>query len=215
MRLDELAVRALWSRVTKVQSRGFDIGIVDDTERAALLRRLEAALDALDATDASCLDDIRDAMPRILIRSIPLHLARYYESLQLCEIRAEFIGHGSTSPQRLMLTIVHEGTHARIRARGLHKRGLSLLREERLAARAELAVALKIAGGEKFVAYAERRLADVTRDYSPEERIRGELLSARALGAPLWLVHLLAKFRGVRLDLERWHDPYSRPKREQ
>lgn len=209
MRLDENAIRFFWDRAERVQAHGFEIGFESRAAMERLLPPIEAALRLLEATDGRTAAAIRVAMPRLLVRSVPGYLARFYREMQLCELRSEYVGHGSTTPARLVLTIVHEGMHARIYARGLHGGRLGLVREERLASMAELQIAKKLPGAGELVERVMRDVASVAATYSKSQIRRRELIAAAQLGAPWWLVRSVAKLQGVDLRDPERVDPYA------
>ena len=139
----------------------------------------------------------------------PTHLACYWRNVGLCEIRSEYVANEGTSVLEVAMTLMHEGTHARLAARQLHRRGLSLAREERLAIRTEMALALRVPGGETVLADAQRRRAWPDSVYATNHMLQRRLLAGVQLGIPVWLIRAMANRRGIELNPDNWVDRYA------
>lgn len=206
------ATRYFWKHAYRERLRGFEVGFVGRGDAAALREKMGVVLDVIRDHDPAGFEALRAAMPRIFVTNTPSHLACYWRDLELCELRFEYAA--QADPLAVAMTLVHEGVHARVTARGLHRRGLGVPREERLAIRAEIALARR-AGADSMVVQAEQRLAAPESVYAAEPRIARELLAARQMGFPLWSIRLAARHRGITLDRYRLLDSYATARQRQ
>jgi hypothetical protein len=210
MHLKDRATRESWNdSSSRLAIRGFELRFVERNDVELLGSKLDAAIALVQDYDPATFDKLRIAMPRILVANTPGTLARYHRQQEICEIRADYLRHQSTTAAYVAMALVHEGMHARVHARRLANKGLTLIREERLAARAELTLAERLPAAAELVEYARKRIRDVDVVYSPDGRLRADLVAAFQMGAPLWLVKLIARYRRVDLPTDLLVDPYS------
>ena len=137
MHPEDRLLAATWKDASHIEVSGFSVGFLSQAAAADLLPRIRDALAVVYQCDAASFGEIREAMPRILVAGASGYLAKFSRPLALCELRAEYVAHASTTQETLALTLVHEGLHARVYVRRLSARGLTRLREERFATRAE------------------------------------------------------------------------------
>lgn len=206
---EDRTLEEAWLRARKYFCDDFEIGIPGTQPDQKVLAAVQGALALVRRHDPKRFAELRSAMPRILISGAPGSVARFSRTLRLCELRGEYLKHPATAVESVALTLVHEGVHARVTARGLHNRGLGRVREERLAFYGEIAFARRLPNGDRWVEQARRRFAAMGDDYSEVARRQTALLGVINAGAPRWLVRVLAWYSRVDLDKVLSFDPYT------
>lgn len=151
--------------------RGFRV-VLDNTrpdiDSGAVLARLGEALDLIARHHPWRLAHLRRDIAQLWVARQPFRGAFYpAESTLLVELT--FLARTDIGPATIAATIVHEGVHARIHARGLGPASRAPAREERICRRAELAFgrALPPEAGAPVVERAEASLALADEEVAP------------------------------------------------
>jgi hypothetical protein len=112
----------------------------------------------------------------------------------MCVIDFDYAVDSDTSSEELALTIVHEGTHARLRRHGFGYDETIRARIERICIRNELAVARRFSDSGDLVEMKERSLAWDDKEWSDETIDREDAEYVRALGWAARIAHDFVTF---------------------
>lgn len=140
-------------RVTVVNTRP-DI----DTER--VFQKLGGALAVIEQYQPHRLRRFRHDVRGIIVKRFACRAA-FFGATRECLIELTFAGEGKFSDAQVAASIVHEGVHARLLAKGLSGHPGCEAREERLCRKAELELGLAVPDGEAVV---ERAMASLSLD---------------------------------------------------
>ena len=133
----------------------------------ACLRKVREALDLLSEHAPEHLAGMRDRFAGIFVwNGLVAAVGRFSPTERLCELDCAFVERDTTSTSEVALTLVHEATHARLRA-GAAAQRLDVAEEEALCISAELDVARCLPGAAVLVQDANRRLARPATFYAP------------------------------------------------
>jgi hypothetical protein len=130
---------------------------------------------------------------RIWITLIPSRGA-FVHGFGMCVIDFDYAIDSDTTSVELALTLVHEGTHARLRRWGFRYDETIRARIERICIRNELAVARRFPDSGDLVEMKEGRLAWEDKEWSDETLDREDVEYLRGLGWAARLTHDFATF---------------------
>ena len=147
-----------WSRPLPVADFDVRATLPDTVQQRRIRQQLGAALDLVRSHAPLRYAYLNRDLPRILVG--PSHgLGECHAAVGICLLKFEYVVADATTPQELALTLVHEGTHARLDRAGVGYVGAERrARIERLCTQAELILAQRVPGGEAAAAYARQRL---------------------------------------------------------
>src|SRR5689334_17819250 len=103
----------------RIKLRGFDVrAMLPGNDEWLLIReRLEAAFEILEQYSPSRLRMLQRDIRRIWITGIPAR-GTFVKERAMCVLKFDFITRESTRVEDVALTLVHEGTHARLARAG-------------------------------------------------------------------------------------------------
>jgi hypothetical protein len=129
-------------------------------------------------------------LPRLFI--VPLHnIAECHYGATMCLVQFEYVAAVQTSPLQLAMTLVHEGTHARLLRAGFSYEEPMRRRVESLCVLSEILLARRIPDADADIAGAERRLQrsdEYWTDAAALEPLRNMGLFGKVAYYPLRLV---------------------------
>ncbi|TAL76703.1 MAG: hypothetical protein EPN75_13905 [Beijerinckiaceae bacterium] len=165
------------------------------------LRRVEEALQLIKRTDRIQYARIIRHLRRIWVNIISNASACYRHSLNACVLDERFVVAETTTLERIAEAIVHEATHARLEAWGIHYDEKLRPRIEAICVRRELAFARRLsddAQSEKLKRTADWVAANP--DYFSNKNFydrhyQGSIDALHFLGTPDWLVRVIVKLR--------------------
>ena len=130
---------------------------------------------------------------RIWITQIPSRAA-FLHGFGMCVIDFDYATDSDTTSEELALTLVHEGTHGRLRQCGFGYDETIRARIERICIRNELAVARRLPESDDLIEMKEGRLAWEDKEWSDETLAREDVEYLRGLGWFARLAHDFATF---------------------
>src|SRR5713101_80933 len=152
-------LRLLFRLSRRVALDGFDARafLSDLEERGLMTTKLTTALSLLAQYAPVRLAALRRDLPRILIG--PSHdLAQCIYGASMCHLSFEYVTDPQTTPTRLAMTLVHEGTHARLLRAGLPYKERFRRRVERLCVLSEIIFARRLPDAEGEILDVSKRL---------------------------------------------------------
>jgi hypothetical protein len=126
-------------------------------EAERIRERLAAALALIHDVAPIRYHHLRRDLPKVLVGATH-NRGECLFGVGVCLLQFDYVTDDKTTPERLALTLVHEGTHARLARAGFDYAEAIRARVERLCISSELVVARRIAA-DGLVADVERRLA--------------------------------------------------------
>jgi hypothetical protein len=132
--------------VEEYEVRGFVVVVENtrpDIETAAVLRRLDEALELIKTYQPWRLAHLRRDLSHFLVVRYPCRGA-FFPDQRACMTELTFLARTDISAAPVASSILHEGIHARVHAMGLHPASRNSAREERLCRRAELEFGLAL-----------------------------------------------------------------------
>jgi hypothetical protein len=171
----------------------------DEAERVR--ERMAAALALIRSASPIRYACLQRDLPRILVGGTHA-LGECHFAVQICVLQFDYVIAPHTTPERIALTLIHEGTHARLARAGFHYHENQRARIERICVTAELLVARRLPHAESLVADAQARLphsdAQWTNDAMLERRLRALRNVGGAMGfVAYWSGRALALFSRV------------------
>jgi hypothetical protein len=202
-----------WESFELWYSTGRDIdGVwVGTFEDKAGLRRVEDALQLMKQQSALHYSRVTSNLDRIWVRLVPNSCANYSPWLNACELDERFVAQEETTLELIASAIVHETTHARLERSGIAYDEAKRHRIEAICLRRELHFVSGLAGCE-----AEKESVRASLEYysnnpeffsNPNMQRRffdGSLETLQWLGAPDWLVALIAGAANLSLRISAW-----------
>jgi|SRR3989344_152174 len=167
--------------------------LLPGTERDFLFDKTHAALDLIRQHGPMRLQRMKRDLRGIWITYTAGNLAEYDSAGKLCLLDPAYLLRSDVTSGDVAATLVHEATHARLRAAGFGYETKSRARIENVCFRAEIAFARHLPNGQEIV---ERACRNLTLDpvvwtaASAEERATTKL---RELGVPQWLIRLVMR----------------------
>ena len=147
-----------WSRPLAVADFDVRATLPDTVQELRIRQRLGAALDLVRNHAPLRYAYLQRDLPRILVGPSDA-LGECHAAVGICLLKFEYVVADATTPEEVALTLVHEGSHARLDRAGVGYVGEERrARVERLCTKAELILAQRIPGGEAAAAYARQRL---------------------------------------------------------
>src|ERR1041385_583176 len=126
--------------------RGFDV-FVDNTrpdiETAAVLSRLDEALELIERTQPWRLAHLRRDLSRFVVIRYPCRGA-FFPQTRECMTELTFLARRDITAAPVAASILHEGMHARVHGTGVRADSKDPAREERLCRRVELEFGLAL-----------------------------------------------------------------------
>jgi|SRR5215472_17490661 len=179
----------LFSKRLKVP--GFDVRFFvypNRRDRQRAESRLGEALVLLKQYTPLRLAYLEKDLPKLSIFVAGAAYAKCYARIQLCLLDEEYVLGDQTTAIDLALTLVHEGTHARLARAGFRYTDDRRARIERICYGAELVVARRIPGAERSVRSFERSIAAKDTYYSRSvQRTRELRKTAEAMKELGWV----------------------------
>jgi hypothetical protein len=183
-----------------------DQGSAED--RATCIRKIEAALRLIHEHDPRRLRRIQGDIDGIYLWGDTGPAGSFLSSIRLVTLRFTYVVSPSTSAAKIASTLVHEGTHARLHARGIDYAPERRARVEAICARSEIAFARRLLDPEDLIEEAEWRLALDRSHWSYQARQQRNLQALAELGVPRWFVALFERFLRLRDRIMRiWKGP--------
>jgi len=176
------------------------------SEKSAL-PRVQEALGLIQTCDRQRYDRILRDLERVWVVPVPGALASFDWRLNACKLNERFVLDDATSTELIAAAIVHEATHARLWRRGIAYDEAARHRIEGVCIRRELAFAAKLPNGEQ-VRQSAQAATSLPPAYFSDAAMRARHSTdcaegLRALGAPNWLIRLLAMVPAFRLRTTR------------
>ena len=153
----------------RIALRGFDVRALmpQGNEWSLIGERLEGAFSLLERHTRSRYEMLERDIQRVWIAGIPSRGA-FVRDHAMCVLDFDFVTNGSTRPEAIALTIVHEGMHARLARAGFGYGEQVRPRIERLCISSELVVARRFPGAGELVDATLERLAWADATWSAE-----------------------------------------------
>ena len=172
----------------------------DSAATQRILSRLDAALELIEAYEPRRLRRLAADTQRVLVVGKErLYGGTTLGSLGWCVFTVPFANDDRQTPEGLATAMVHESTHARIRACKGIRDAQWRTREEVVCIKQERAFAGLLPDGGRFVDWADERLARTAAEWAavfskqtdPEQLLRDN-------GAPRWLTRAIMRLRSRR-----------------
>lgn len=186
--------RGVFRLATRRTLHGVTVGVLwpDADDAEAIFSKVEAALRLLARHDRRRFDRLSRATGGIVVLGTAGALAEWIQGPRLMRIRENYVLDPGASPGHLASTIVHEGTHAWLWRLGFGYDESDRARIEAICYRSEIAFVRRLADAEHLLPELEGALTRDPAEYSEAARRARTLAAFRAVGAPKWLVRLLA-----------------------
>lgn len=183
-----LALRTAVRFFPSVGVDGFDVVDWGDAGLALpqLVGRVEEALRLIKEHEPRRYERLTRDVKRFLITNVAG--AEYIHAIHACMLSRGYLLDWST--EQVAMTIVHEGTHARLNAWGIRYDIPLRERIERACVREEIAFAGKLTNGSNLIEHAVAKLD--RRWWTEEEEFERRLRQLEQLGRPRWYLRLYA-----------------------
>lgn len=149
--------------------RGIPVTVINsrsDISTAAVLERLEGALDLIATYQPWRFRRLKHDFSRILVQRYPCRAA-YMPQSRTCLVELTFLVNPEFNLAQIASSIVHEGTHARLDRMGVTVAPDQRYREERLCRKSEVEFGRAVPNGEAVVARALEALQLPNDDVAP------------------------------------------------
>jgi len=168
------------------------VAFADRAERATIDTRLNMALALVKEHSPTRFAYLQRDLPRLLVTNIADAAAMCCHESGMCVLDSECVTRAASSPSSLALSLVHEGTHARIARAGIRYSEEHRGRIERLCFTAEIVVARRLTDGAQHIPHLERWL-QAPDGYFSNEAQRGRSLRELEQIGPVarWLARVL------------------------
>ena len=153
----------------------------DASEKESLQSKISAALSLLSSYAPLRYRALERDLPRIWV-SATQHLAQCLYDVGICLVRFDYVIAANTTAEKLAMTFVHEGTHARLLRAGFKYREAIRGRVERLCVLSEIVLARRLPASETLVADAERQLVWPDEFWSDEQFRARDMARLEQLG---------------------------------
>jgi hypothetical protein len=172
-------------------ARVLEVDVVDfgpSGSFSAAFPKIEEALKLIAEHDSRRFARLRrDLRYVILTRTTTSDVGEYWPALRACLLDVGFVAAQTSGV--VALTIVHEATHARLRAAGIGYAGAHRARVERCCIGEEIVFAKRVPDGTELLAYARRK--PTSDEFWSDAAVAGRRLRRwRSLGWPAWLTNL-------------------------
>jgi hypothetical protein len=167
-------------------------------ERPLLYKRLDDALNQLNASAPGRYERVRSSLKGILILGIDSTKASYNSDTGVCQLREKFMLAPDTTPAAVACVLVHEATHGRLLQLGIRPDEPLRYRVEMVFIKASLLTMQRLPGAEAEVDRCRRQLTIDPKCFSDESFTQRAASEMRKLGAPEWLVRHLIRVRRKR-----------------
>ena len=179
MTLQSLLVLFGYQLLDRMTIRGLDARIDAETkqQRQDIADKVDAALALIAKYAPVRFDCLRRDMKRLFIGPTA-YRAVWISELAMCLVRREYAQDQATAPARLALTLVHEGTHARLDRAGFGDGESVRARIEAACVQAEIIFASRLPAADELTAAAilrRNRDSDFFSDASERARIFAQL----------------------------------------
>ena len=169
--------------------------LADSRDRAIVTSKLTAALRLMAEHTPLRLQYLQRDLPRLWV-FVSQYEGQSLESVGICLLNLDTVLADGTSADRIALTLVHEGMHARLDRAGVKYGWDTRARIERLCIRAELVFASRLGNPTELIRDGERRLHHADDFWSAEaQRLRNRAALAE-LGLPGRLGYTLGRVLG-------------------
>ena len=168
----------------RLSVRGFDARILlpDSGQEKIAEAKLRAAVAFLEQIAPYRLARLRELLPRLFVAPLGSNVGSCVATRRMCALKDEWVLESTTDAGQVALTLVHEGTHARISAAGIPYTGTNRARIERLCLLAELIVARRSPGNSHLMQFCASMLAKPDEFFSFKAHRERELETLRQLG---------------------------------
>jgi hypothetical protein len=190
---------------------GFSVATMDDAGQAsASFEQVEEALHLIRDHAPRLYGRLRCDLELIWVRVLPGPLGGYNHALRACLLDARFVLDHTRPCSLIAASIVHEGTHARLRRCGIDYREPIRNRVEAVCVRAEMDFAARLPDGAAVRTAAEGRLRIPTGfwtdDAFAQRHLAGMHDAIKILRVPFWLGWWLLQLGRVaaRARRSRW-----------
>ncbi len=141
--------QALFALSRRIPLAGFDARALlpEEDECTQIVQALGAAVALLERYAPVRLECLKRDLPRIWV-GLTHNRGECLAAVSMCLLRFDYVANPSTSPVSLAMTLVHEGTHARLIRAGFGYRESQRRRLEHLCVWAELIFAKRVPGSE-------------------------------------------------------------------
>lgn len=175
--------------------------LLTSEEKALAFDRLGAALGLIERYAPRKLKALQKDVRAILVAGHPGIWGCYVHKLRMIELYSDYVLDDRTTPESIASTLIHEAQHARLWRLGFGYDEPIRARIERLCFRAERNFSRMVPGGEESVARAEAWIeSDLEPVFSIEGRMQANLDGLANLGAPVWLIKIMAWISRRRID---------------
>ncbi len=193
----------LWLSVGRTVD-GLWVGSYFQTNAELALRRVEAALRLIKASDRRRYDRVIRDLDRVWVRLLTTGAAQFDPSLRACLLDERFVLAETTDPVLIATMIVHEATHARLWRCGIRYDEDQRQRVEAICFRRELAFARRLPNGQSAREAAKDALA-ISPSYwtnvaSQDREVEGSIQVLRHLGSN-WLARLFLAVHNWRASM--------------
>jgi hypothetical protein len=196
--LDWLAIRVCYKR----EVHGILVAYLKDEEIDKVTKALNLIHDFDPIRHERLLKDLKLVWVRVLSGSN----GQFSPTNLTCELEERFVLNGTTTPQRLASTIVHEATHARLHQWGIGYQENIRARVEKACIRRELAFSKRLPDGKDIAQRASSKLdhlPDLSDAAKAERAVQGRREAMRYLGGPTWLNDIVLSIQQWRWERQR------------
>jgi hypothetical protein len=184
MNLSEFFNASLFRFGRRLRVAGFDARVLlaEPSELRMIETRLVEALSLVSHYSPIRYSHLRRDLPRLWVCAIPAAAAWCLSGARMCLINLEYLTEESTTPARLALTLVHEGTHARLARAGFKYTDGTRARMERICFLTELILARRLPDSPQHVGAIEQTLGQPDSYFSRNAQTERELREISELG---------------------------------
>jgi len=165
-----------------------------DEEWQLIQGRIREALRLIQSYSPVRFEHFKRDIQRLWVIGLPTARGSYVHDHAMCVLDFDYVTGAHTQVEELALTLVHEGTHARLRRRGFGYEEAIRGRIERICTRSELTLARRLPNGAALLVPREDRLKWDDSEWNNETRRRDELEALKELGWSGNLAYWITKF---------------------
>src|SRR5262245_20469131 len=152
--------------------------------RDSVFAKITGAFELLQAHSSSRLEDMRRHTNGVLVWTTAGVRGEWHPRARLVVLEETHVTHEGTFSREIASTLVHEGTHARLDAKGFAYSGERRARIETVCFRRQLAFARRLAEPGDLVELAERQLRRPPNDFTKDVSRQRALAKLISLGVP-------------------------------
>ncbi len=170
------------------------VGSSEESERKEAVAKLHEALRLVQVYAPVAFGRLHRDLKHIWVRKLYRIRGVFEPSLGTCSVDLGFLLDPLTTPGRLAMTVLHEGTHARLLRFGLTYHEAERSRIERLCVMSEIVFAKRMNAPKALLHEAHERLQRGPLFHTDEDSRQLAARRLAELGAPTWLVDRLARW---------------------